>query len=129
MNAQARGVRAAKLYKRTKSKLIAIDQFCVQKASKHKLPAWTGHLPVITLTVVLVAAMIFGSLLFVGLSLLAFALILLISLSGKNLNSVDSSSDSSWGSSMRDGSEGFGLYTGPANSHIPASRIDNEDDL
>ncbi|EGD0800422.1 DUF3742 family protein [Salmonella enterica] len=129
MNAQARGARAAKLYKKTKSKLIALDQFCVQKARKHKLPVWAGHLPVITLAGVLVAAMIFGSLLFVGLSLLVFAFVLLTSLSGNNKNSPDSWSDNSWGSSMRDGSEGFGLYTGPANSHIPASRIDNEDDL
>ncbi|ECR4899937.1 hypothetical protein LQI03_002655 [Salmonella enterica] len=129
MNAQARGARAAKLYKKTKSKLIALDQFCVQKAKKHKLPAWAGHLPVITLTGGLVAAMVFGSLLFVGLSLFVFAFILLASLSGNSKNSSDSWNDSSWGSSMRDGSEGFGLYTGPANSHIPASRIDNDDDL
>ncbi|ECQ3897849.1 hypothetical protein NY966_004830 [Salmonella enterica] len=129
MNAQARGAIAAKLYIKTKSKLIALDQFFVQKTRKHKLPVWAGHLPVITLTGGLVTAMIFGSLLFAGLSLLVFAFVLLTSLSGNNKNSPDSWSDNSWGSSMRDGSEGFGLYTGPANSHIPASRIDNEDDL
>ncbi|ECJ3096724.1 hypothetical protein FP718_23000, partial [Salmonella enterica] len=77
MNTQARGARAARLYKRAKSKLIALDQFCVQKARKHRLPAWTGHLPVTTLTGILIAAVIFGSLLFVGISLLIFALILL----------------------------------------------------
>ncbi|EII6717590.1 hypothetical protein LHT88_003641 [Salmonella enterica] len=86
MNAQARGARAAKLYKKTKSKLIALDQFCVQKARKHKLPTWAGHLPVITLTGGLVAAMIFGSLLFVGLSLCVFALILLSPVISKNLD-------------------------------------------
>ncbi|HAD4621715.1 TPA_asm: hypothetical protein G1R59_06700 [Salmonella enterica subsp. enterica serovar Typhi str. CT18] len=58
-----------------------------------------------------------------------FALILVTSWPGKRTNSADSWSDNSWGSSMRDGSEGFGLYTGPENSHIPTSRIDNEDDL
>lgn len=129
MNAQARGARAARLYKSAKSKLITLDQFCVRQARQYKLPAWTGHLPVTTLTGILVAALIFGSLLFVGLSLFVFALILLASFSGKSTTSPDSWSDSSWGSTMRDGSEGFGLYTGPADSHIPASRIDNEDDL
>ncbi len=59
MNAQARGARAARLYKRAKSKLIALDQFCVQKARKHRLPAWTGHLPVTTLTGILIAGVIF----------------------------------------------------------------------
>ncbi|EBV2823882.1 hypothetical protein DOA73_02065 [Salmonella enterica subsp. enterica serovar Adelaide] len=129
MNAQARGARAARLYKRAKSKLIALDQFCVQKARKHRLPAWTGHLPVTTLTGILIAGVIFGSLLFVSLGLFIFALILVTSLPGKSTNSADSWRDNSWGSSMRDGSDGFGLYTGPENSHIPASRIDNEDDL
>lgn len=61
--------------------------------------------------------------------LFIFALILVTSWPGKRTNSADSWSDNSWGSSMRDGSEGFGLYTGPENSHIPTSRIDNEDDL
>lgn len=83
MNAQARGARAARLYKRTKSKLTALDQHCVQKAQKHKLPAWTGHIPVTTLTGILVAALIFGSLLFVGLSMLIFALVLLSSACSK----------------------------------------------
>ncbi|EBP8102462.1 hypothetical protein AOS06_06180 [Salmonella enterica] len=129
MNAQARGARAARLYKRAKSKLISLDHFCVQKAREHKLPAWTGHLPVTTLTGILFAAVIFGSLLFVSLGLFIFALILVTSWTGKRTNSADSWSDNSWGSSMRDGSEGFGLYTGPENSHIPTSRIDNEDDL
>lgn len=129
MNAQARGARAARLYKRAKSKLISLDQFCVQKARKHRLPAWTGHLPVTTLTGLLVVALIFGSLFFVSLGLFIFALILVTSLPGQNTNSADSWSDNSWGSSMRDGNEGFGLYTGPENSHIPASRIDSEDDL
>ncbi|EBI9246520.1 hypothetical protein ABMF62_004342 [Salmonella enterica subsp. enterica serovar Newport] len=129
MNAQARGARAAKLYKRAKSKLISLDQFCVQKAREHKLPAWTGHFPVTVLTGILITAVIFGSLFFVSLGLLIFALILVTSLPGQNTNSANSWSDNSWGSSMRDGSEGFGLYTGPEHSHIPASRIDNEDDL
>lgn len=87
MNAQARGARAARLYKRAKSKLIALDQFCVQKARKHRLPAWTGHLPVTTLTGILIAGVIFGSLLFVSISLFIFALILLSPVISRNLNS------------------------------------------
>ncbi|OIN38147.1 hypothetical protein AO411_2025865 [Salmonella enterica subsp. enterica serovar Sarajane] len=69
------------------SKLIAPDQFCVQKAGKHKLPAWADHLPVITLTGIIVAAMILGSLFFVGLNLLMFALVLLSSVCSKQLGS------------------------------------------
>lgn len=87
MNAQARGARAARLYKSAKSKLITLDQFCVRQARQYKLPTWTGHLPVTTLTGILVAALIFGSLLFVGLSLFIFALILLSSACSKQQGS------------------------------------------
>lgn len=114
MNAQARGVRAAKLYKKTKSKLIVLDQYCVQKASKHKLPAWTGHLPVITLTGALASAMIFGSLLIICISLFVFALILISSISpqirsvlAEKENGGDDDKDG-----LRSGFQGTGYYMG-----------------
>lgn len=123
MNAQARGARAAKFYKKTKSKLIALDQFCVQKARKHKLPAWAGHLPVITLAGVLVAAMIFGSLFFVGLSLLIFALVLLSSACSKQLGSpvifAEEENDEEE-DGIRHGYQGTGYYMG-------GYRVDRDD--
>lgn len=118
MNAQARGARAAKLYKRTKSKLIALDQFCVQKARKHKLPVWAGHLPVITLAGVLIAAMIFGSLLFVGLSLFVFALFSLSPvLEPVKFTNED---DSNGYDGYRCGWQGYGYYIG-------GYRVDRDD--
>ncbi|EFO8729783.1 DUF3742 family protein [Salmonella enterica] len=123
MNAQARGARAAKLYKKTKSKLIALDQFCVQKAKKHKLPAWAGHLPVITLTGVLVAAMVFGSLFFVGLSLLIFALVLLSSACSNQQGSpaifAEEENDEEE-DGIRNGYQGTGYYMG-------GYRVDRDD--
>ncbi|WP_336284330.1 hypothetical protein [Citrobacter arsenatis] len=123
MNAQARGARAARLYKRTKSKLISLDQFCVQKARKHRLPTWTGHLPVTTLTGIIIAAVIFGSLLFVGLSLLIFALILLSSAYSKQQSSSvifteEENDDEEDG--IRNGYQGTGYYMG-------GYRVDRDD--
>lgn len=123
MNAQARGARAARLYIRAKSKLIALDQFCVQKARKHKLPTWTGHLPVICLTGILIAAMIFGSLLFVGLSLLIFALVLLSSACSKQQSSpvifAEEENDKKK-DGFRYGHQGAGYYMG-------GNRVDDDD--
>ncbi|HGB5188516.1 TPA: hypothetical protein ACIVM6_004542 [Salmonella enterica subsp. salamae serovar 21:z10:z6] len=123
MNAQARGARAARLYKRAKSKLIALDQFCVQKARKHRLPAWTGHLPLTTLTGLLVAALIFGSLLLVSLSLLIFALVLLSSAYSKQQSSSaifteEENDDEEDG--IRNGYQGTGYYIG-------GYRVDRDD--
>lgn len=123
MNAQARGARAARLYKRAKSKLISLDQFCVQKAREHKLPAWTGHLPVTVLTGILIAAVIFGSLLFVGLSLLIFALVLLSSAYSKQQSSpvmfaeVENDDEED---GIRNGYQGTGYYMG-------GYRVDSDD--
>ncbi|EOE8288378.1 hypothetical protein ACLHJF_004760 [Salmonella enterica subsp. enterica serovar Albany] len=120
MNAQARGARAAKLYKKTKSKLIALDQFCVQKARKHKLPVWAGHLPVITLAGVLVAAMIFGSLLFVGLSLFVFALFSLSPVLEPVKFTEEYGEDEDDSDGYRYGLQGYGYYIG-------GSRVDIDD--
>ncbi|ECF3886042.1 DUF3742 family protein [Salmonella enterica subsp. enterica serovar Worthington] len=123
MNAQARGARAARLYQRAKSKLISLDQFCVQKAREHKLPAWTGHLPVTVLTGILIAAVIFGSMLFVSISLLIFALILLSSAYSKNqgastIFAEEENDDEEDG--IRYGHQGTGYYMG-------GNRVDEDD--
>ncbi|EBX1374533.1 hypothetical protein DQ824_24710 [Salmonella enterica subsp. enterica serovar Newport] len=123
MNAQARGARAARLYKRAKSKLISLDHFCVQKAREHKLPAWTGHLPVTVLTGILIAAVIFGSMLFVSISLLIFALILLSSAYSKNqgastIFAEEENDDEEDG--IRYGHQGTGYYMG-------GNRVDEDD--
>ncbi|EGK6825776.1 TPA: hypothetical protein ACF6RW_002114 [Salmonella enterica subsp. enterica serovar Kentucky] len=123
MNAQARGARTARLYKRAKSKLIALDHFCVQKAREHKLPAWTGHLPVTVLTGILIAAVIFGSMLFVSISLLIFALILLSSAYSKNqgastIFAEEENDDEEDG--IRYGHQGTGYYMG-------GNRVDEDD--
>ncbi|EDC7616492.1 DUF3742 family protein [Salmonella enterica subsp. enterica serovar Infantis] len=123
MNGQARGARTARLLKRAKSKLISLDQFCVQKVRKHRLPAWTGHLPVITLTGILIAAVIFGSLLFVGLSLLIFALFLLSSAFSKQQSSsvmFTEKENNDEEDGIRNGYQGTGYYMG-------GYRVDRED--
>lgn len=123
MNAQARGARAAKLYKKAKSRLIALDQFCVRQARMHKLPAWTGHLPVTTLTGILIAALIFGSLFFMVLSLLVFALVLLSSAYSKQQSSpaifAEEENDEEE-DGIRHGYQGTGYYMG-------GYRVDRDD--
>ncbi|ECW0371947.1 DUF3742 family protein [Salmonella enterica subsp. enterica] len=123
MNAQARGARAARLFKRAKSKLISLDQFCVQKTRENKLPAWTGHIPVTTLAGTLIVALIFGTLLFVGLSLLIFALFLLSSAYSKQQSSPvmfteEENDDEEDG--IRNGYQGTGYYMG-------GYRVDRDD--
>lgn len=124
MNAQARGARAARLYKSAKSKLITLDQFCVRQARQYKLPAWTGHIPVTTLTGILVAALIFGSLLFVGLSLFIFALILLSSACSKQQGAstifAEEENDDDEKDGIRYGYQGTGYYMG-------GYRVDEDD--
>ncbi|MJZ42536.1 hypothetical protein DS487_16865 [Salmonella enterica subsp. enterica] len=115
MNAQARGARAAKWYKKAKSRLIIFDQRCVQKARSYHLPAWAGHLPIAALSGILIAAIFLGSLFIVGLSLLVFALTLLLSVCPSKLPLEENDSPIKFAEEedgYHSGFQGTGYYMG-----------------
>ena len=58
--AYQRGMKAACLCKRIKGTILRWDQRCVTNACKHKLPGWSGHIPMGMFAVIMLTALVFG---------------------------------------------------------------------
>lgn len=79
IRAEARGVKAANIYRNLCRCLRTWDTNCVAKAHKYNLPSWIGHLPIYLFVGSSVIALLLGSLAIAIMVILAFVLLLGIS--------------------------------------------------
>ncbi|MBS9439980.1 hypothetical protein EAE91_23395 [Photorhabdus noenieputensis] len=109
IRAQARGVKAANIYRNLCQRLHTWDANCVTKARKYNLPSWMEHMPIYLLVSSIVVTLLIGVLMAIGVIILIFGLLLGLSLA------KDSKQDTTYSESLkakyRNGSEGYGFYS------------------
>ncbi|GAB7269917.1 hypothetical protein DZS_13100 [Dickeya ananatis] len=62
--AYQRGLKAASIWKNAKSNLMRWDVKCVDWATRHHIPKWVGHMPVITGIVLFLSGVFLGGIVF-----------------------------------------------------------------
>ncbi|MDI9110334.1 MULTISPECIES: hypothetical protein [Serratia] len=77
--AYQRGIKAARLWKHLKGTILRWDHACVSSARKHKLPGWSGHIPMGMFAVIMLASLVFGGMVIASSPVFVGALFLLIS--------------------------------------------------
>ncbi|MEL5658434.1 hypothetical protein PTT65_18630 [Serratia ureilytica] len=101
--AYQRGTKAARKWSRLKNVIMRWDRLCVSKVRENRLPAWTGHVPIVIALIASVAAMLFGGLLVAACMLLIWAIAFILQNAGQDLsaevphekNSLENSKNSS----------------------------------
>ncbi|GEM_PF-5482428 len=76
-HAYQRGQHAAKLWKRLSSTLKRWEMRCTSKARQHRLPAWTGKIPVLLFIALSVLLLFAGSAFLIFLGIVFWALLLM----------------------------------------------------
>ncbi|MZG45135.1 hypothetical protein F6X34_20040 [Dickeya dianthicola] len=75
--AYQRGLKAASIWKSTKSRLKQWDAACVDIASRYNMPKLVGHVPIAAFCVLSVAAILFGGFIISSIFLLLWAVFLI----------------------------------------------------
>lgn len=113
-HAYQRGVRVARFWKKVKGSVLYWDRRCVVWANKKRIPSWVGHIPVVFLFAISIVTCLAGGLLFVGIVILIWAILLLPSIMGaikptanlKVTNWEEKSHHFNYGSNGSNGSNG-----------------------
>ncbi|MFJ5498717.1 hypothetical protein ACIPUN_02090 [Pectobacterium sp. CHL-2024] len=125
-SAYQRGARAASIWKRLNGNARLWDSVCVEKARKHHLPAWFGHVPIILFIVLFISTIAFGGLIIGVCFLFIFAVACIIQNPGSSQAKADETEfyddTEKTGPGYRYGQEGHGYYSG--SDDITSERLD-----
>ncbi|MCG8708800.1 hypothetical protein JHU04_002024 [Brenneria sp. 4F2] len=125
-SAYQRGARAASIWKRLNGNTRHWDKICVEKAQRHHLPAWLGHVPIFVLFSFLISTIVCGSLIIAACFLLIFAVACIIQNPGSSQATADEAEfyddTEKTGPGYRYGQEGHGYYSG--SDDITSERLD-----
>lgn len=125
--AYVRGRKVAIIWKSLKKIVSTRDQLCVAWAKNHKLPAWIGHLPIISTVLISLAGLIVGGVAIASMIVFIWALAYILQHIGSSPNSSHDSHESySASPEVRAGSEGYGLYSG--SDELTSYRMDKDYD-
>ncbi|HCT5293272.1 TPA: DUF3742 family protein [Escherichia coli] len=113
------GIKAAYKAKWLIKKLKAFDKNCVASAKSKNMPGWLGHIPLVSITLAVIALLAYFSLYILftfGALVILFSVIEHIDISsGNNIQSTDNNNE--WQSNLvgnsddfRNGNQGFGYY-------------------
>ncbi|MBP2834732.1 hypothetical protein [Dickeya parazeae] len=122
--AYQRGLKAASIWKNSKSHLMRWDAKCVAWATRYHIPKWVGHLPVIAGIVLFLSGVLLGGVVLSVIMLFVAALLsIMLGNSSKNAtkHTEDNSSlppselpkgDDCLEDGYRNGYDGYGYYFG-----------------